>query len=133
MPTVFSKLANSQRYTEYLKGGADVLVLGKQVHVHGGANLANHHLVTPLGVPTTVTDDEAEALEQNPIFKTHKKNGFITIEYNARASDVDQVVSDMGDKVDPSAPLTPSEYEDADGVISDSTNGKAKLSFGKKR
>lgn len=137
MPNVFSKLANSQKYTGYAPPleGTDgrVNTVESHVHIRGGANLADKFLQTPLGVMTPVTDDEAKFLEEHNIFKLHKKNGFVSIEYKAKASDVDAVVADMGDTVDGSAPVTDSEFAENDGVIGKGFNGKptAETSGGK--
>ena len=128
MPVVFSRLANSQMYAIYAPPvkGADGLIntVADYVHIKGGAGLANKFLITPLGVPTTVTDDEAEALEQNSTFKLHKDRGHVTIETSATERDTDAVVADMGSLTDDSAPLTPSDYTGNDGVIGDGYNDK---------
>lgn len=131
MPNVFSKLANSQKYTGYqdpVQGTeGQVNTPDRHVHIKGGANLADKFLQTPLGVMTTITDDEATFLRTHNIFKIHERNGFVTIENSAGKEDVDAVVADMGDKADDSAPLTPSDYEEADGLVGEGNNGQARL------
>jgi hypothetical protein len=128
MPTVFSRLANSQKYAKYAPPvfGADgkVNTVESYVHIKGGANLANKHLETPRGVATIITDEEAAALKKNPIFLLHEDRGHVTIETSATEKDVEKVVSDMGQEADLSAPITPSDFTENDGVIGDNYNGK---------
>lgn len=110
---VYSKLATDVEYPEYMQGGADIPVKGKSVFIKGGAGVANKYLQTPLGVHTEITEEEAEILNRHPVFKIHRDNGFVKIE--KAKSDVEKVVADMGDKVDPSAPLTEADKEAAKG------------------
>lgn len=56
---------------------------------------------------TSVTDEDLELLEQNPVFALHKANGFITVE--AKEIPVEKVVSDMEAR-DEAAPLTESDF-----------------------
>lgn len=107
---VYSKLSNSQLYTEFVAGGADVPAVSHSVHIKGGTGLADKHIITPLGVRTEITARDVESLKSNVVFQQHEKNGFIKIE--AKAYDIEKVVADMGDKVDPSAPLTEADYGD---------------------
>lgn len=112
MPQVFSKLANNQKYVGWLKGGAELPTEAVSVLVMGGAGLADENLVTPMGVMTTVTDEEAAFLETNKVFLTHKKHGQVTIE--KRAAPVEKVVANMSGIADPSGPITPSSFEGTD-------------------
>jgi hypothetical protein len=113
---IYSRLANAQRYATYVAGGADLKEISHRVHVAGGAGLMNKNLITPQGVRSgPFTEHDIEMLKQNKVFQLHKENGFITVE-EGKAIDVDTVVSDMGDKVDPSFPLSDSDYKDANGV-----------------
>jgi len=49
------------------------------VLVKGGAGVANDRLITPRGVVTEITEEQAEALRANPVFAMHEKNGFVQI------------------------------------------------------
>lgn len=138
MPKVFSKLSSSQKYTGYQppvdKETTGVNTIQNYVLIHGGANIADKNLHTPMGVMTTITDDEAAFLEQNHVFKIHKKNRMVIIESDAaNKGDVEAVVSDMGDTTDPSSPMTPSDFKDADGVVGDDANGQARVKDAKKK
>lgn len=128
MPIVFSKLANSQKYARYARpvDGADgqINTVQDYVHIKGGAGLADKHLQTPHGVATIITDEEAAALKKDSVFLVHERLGHVKIDYHAKETDVERVVADMSEKVDDSAPLTPSDFQDNDGVIGDGHNGK---------
>lgn len=104
---IYSTLTGSQAYQVYRKGGADLPVVDKTILVAGGANVANDHFITPKGVVTSITDDDLQLLEQNPVFALHKANGFITVE--AKEVSVERVVSDMEAR-DEAAPLTESDF-----------------------
>lgn len=120
---VYSRLANSQRYTTHTKGANDMPIPAGEVLIHGGANLPDKQLFTPMGVHTEISENDYELLKANSVFEQHVKNGFVTVE--ERKHDVEKVASDMGDKTDPSAPLTDSDYKDADGETTPTvrTNG----------
>jgi hypothetical protein len=108
---VYSKMSASVVYNDFVPGGADLPVVAKSVTIKGGAGIANKNLITPLGVVTEIDDADLEMLNRNGIFKLHKENGFITVE--KRNVDVEKVVANMGEKADPSAPLSPADFEKA--------------------
>ena len=112
MRHVYSRLANSVTYTSYSKGGGDIPRIEKKVLVNGGAGIASKNLVTPQGVVTTVSDEDAEFLENDHHFRNHQKNGFVTI--SDKKHEVEKVVADMGEVADESSPLTPADYHDAE-------------------
>lgn len=85
----------------------------KKIRINGGSNLADKHLVTPLGVVTMVSDEDLELLKNDYHFKEQMKHGFIKIE--ARKKDVEVVIKDM-QKKDGSAPKTPGDYAE-DGRV----------------
>lgn len=106
---VFSKMASDVRYVDWVDGGADVKREGASVMIKGGAGVAGKHLITPLGLHTEVTDEEADILMRNHVFQFHLKNGSVVIE--DKKADPEKIVGDMGGE-DPSGPLTPADYED---------------------
>ena len=106
---VFSKMSASVKYIDWIKGGADLPSQGKTVFIKGGAGVATKHLITPLGVHTEVTPEEAEILKRNHVFQLHLKNGAVVIQESK--ADPEKVVGDMGAD-DPSAPLTPADFAD---------------------
>jgi len=107
---VYSKLANSQKYTTYRQGGADLQVIDHEVLIAGGAGVANKSLITPQGVMTPVTDFDLDHLRQNHVFKLHEKNGFIRVE--AKKQDVEKVIANMSAQSDPGAPLVDADFDD---------------------
>jgi len=110
---VFSTLATNQRYQNYEIGGAQP-VAGAVVFIKGGAGVAGENFVTPMGVPTEVTDEELGHLEKNQDFQLHKKNGFITVQ--TKKFEAEKVAADMN-RADKSAPLTPADYLDKDVTV----------------
>lgn len=107
---IYSTLTQSNEYSVWVKGGADLKQRAQKVIIKGGANIANKHLVTPRGVVTEVTEDELALLEGNKVFQRHKQRGFIVVDRATKAADVEKVVPDMVGR-DMSAPLVPQDYE----------------------
>lgn len=124
MPYVFSTLTSDNRYTFYADGGADMKVASRDILVKGGHGIANDRLITPLGVATEVTAEEAAALKEHPLFKLHMENGFVTIQ--DKKADPEKVAADL-QGADGSAPLTPAKYKrkskDDPEALSVTTNG----------
>jgi len=113
---VFSTLASDVTYTNHAPGGADLPKVIAEVKIKGGAGVANDRFVTPRGVVTTVTAEEAEALRSNPVFNLHEANGFVQI--SEKSGDADDVAADMTGR-DNSAPLVsqdlPADTQPANG------------------
>jgi len=98
-------------YTFYKKLDGVGNVVEHEVRIEGGANLADKNVITPRGVMTAISDDDAELLKDHPVYKMHNANGFVTIE--DRKFDIERVVSDLTSK-DASAPLVPEDFLEAD-------------------
>lgn len=113
---VFSTLASDVAYTNHVEGGADMPIALPSVTVKGGAGVANDRFVTPRGVATTVTEEQAEYLRRNPIFQLHEKNGFVMI--SSTGGDADKAAADMTGR-DHSAPIVPQDKlaGDAETVV----------------
>lgn len=105
---IYSTLTANQEYRGYNEG--KVKAVKWSVVIKGGANLAGKNLITPMGVLTTVTDEEMGLLETNPSFKRHVERGFITVE--KKKVDVEDVVKNMKKK-DKSAPKVAEDFKDA--------------------
>lgn len=108
---VYSTLSADVHYTTYHKPEvlngriADVPRVDKVVKIRGGANVAPvgiRRLETPLGIATKVTDEEMEILNNHPVFKTHKDNGYIT--HRKSKVDAEVAAADMESR-DISAPI----------------------------
>lgn len=100
---VYSTLSCDQNYTNHITGGADIPVALPPVFIAGGAGIANDRLITPRGVATEITEEQAEYLRANPMFQLHEKNGYVQI--SAEKVDPDKAAADMS-RNDGSAPLT---------------------------
>ncbi len=109
---VFSKLPSSTAYTQWHTGPGGIQTAGRHVNIRGGAGVANKHLVTPQGVMTEVTDEEAEFLLNDHHFKQHQNNGFVTI--TAGRAEVEKVVADMSSEPTGADPLNESSFDDGD-------------------
>lgn len=99
---VYSTLATDMAYTNHEKGGADLPIALPPVFIKGGAGVANDRLVTPRGVVTEISEEQAEYLQSNSIFQLHQKNGFVMID--TASVDPDKMAADMQGR-DNSAPI----------------------------
>lgn len=99
---VYSTLANDQKYQNYETVNGMSLATDS-VFIQGGTGVANDRLITPLGVVTSITEDQYALLQKNAEFGVHVKNGFIKVEKTA--VDPEMVAADMSLQ-DGSRPLT---------------------------
>ena len=95
---VFSKLSSDVTYHDWVPGGGDLPVKAFSVTIKGGAGVTTKNLITPLGVHTEITEQDAEVLNRNEVFKLHQKNGFVKIQ--KKDADVEKVAADMADTSD---------------------------------
>lgn len=122
---VFSTLATDMTYVNWHSPGEGIPPTeGKHINIRGGAGVAQKarpgsDIWTAYGFATEVSDDDLALLEQNEIFKLHKKNGYITI--RSKAMDVEKAVADMNRK-DNSSPLTEADVKARDAGITVSTD-----------
>jgi len=107
---VYSTLANDQKYIQWERGGSDMHVQARSVLVKGGAGVTDKRIVTPLGVVTEISAEDAALLENNPLFRRHAQKGYVRID--RVKADPEKVAADMN-RIDPSAPKTPADYADA--------------------
>lgn len=119
---VYSTSSTNLSYPEYAKTapGQPPRII-RAVIVKGGANVANKHVITPYGVATEVTEEEATFLVTNENFQRHVVAGFVR--YEARKHDPEVVAADMEAR-DGSSPLVPADFE-ADGKKAPTTERKA--------
>ena len=74
MMYVLSKLTGAQDYNFYAEGTAPgVNQVTCTIHINGGANLADKHFITPDGIITEITEEQAERLKTHPVFIQHEK------------------------------------------------------------
>lgn len=106
---VYSTMAAAVQYPVYTAGGGDLQVADSAVTIQGGANIPDKYMRTPDGaVVTTVSEDELAALNANPVFKLHEKNGFIRV--SGKNTSGEKVAADMEGR-DKSAPLVDQDFE----------------------
>ena len=103
---VYSTLTADQLYTNWGRGGGDVPVPTSKVFIKGGAGVANDRVITPRGVVTEITPEQAAILMENSDFQLHQKNGFVQI--SERETDPEKAAADMESR-DESAPLVPGD------------------------
>jgi hypothetical protein len=109
---VFSTLAASVAYTDWKDSPNGVPIAGEVVTIKGGAGVANEHFVTPRGVPTMVTEAQAEVLKRNGLFQLHEKNGYVAIDMVERPpgeSEVENAAAALNGR-DTSAPLVDADF-----------------------
>lgn len=111
MPYITSTMSASVSYATYKQTAGGLSVIDKEITIEGGANVMSKKLLaTPNGVVTKVTDEELAILEQHPLFKLHKQNGFVRVSKSDPQEDAITVnVKDMEQK-DASAQRVDSDY-----------------------
>ena len=109
---VYSTLSTGNTYVVYRKAENDLQEVVSKIVIKGGANVANA-LTTPRGVVTEVTESQLAELMSNELFKTHMKNGFISVD--TRKVDP-EVQAAKGMKLrDNSSQIVPQDYREGDG------------------
>lgn len=129
---VFSTLTASNTYVLYdgparahnKDGGIDLPTAQRFVTIAGGSNLPNKHMLTSIGVMTEVSDEDYAWLQNDEIFKLHKKNGYLTVRDKPAAAE--KVAADM-DTRDQSAPLVDADFAEKPPIPnSEGITGSAK-------
>ncbi len=113
---VFSTLAASVTYPLYGEAApGNIRPIVDEVHVKGGAGVVarGEGILTPRGVVTGITEEQAKLLRENDVFMLHQKNGYVTISADELDGDAAAALLDGRDN---SAPLVPQDY-DAAGVM----------------
>lgn len=105
---VYSTASTNVAYAQYgeAAGNAPRPVI-RRVVVKGGANVANKHVITPYGIATQISDEDAAFLATDPNFLRHQKAGHVKLEF--RRLDPEVVAGDMQGR-DRSAPLVEGDY-----------------------
>lgn len=109
---VMSTLAASVDYHVYRHAGDSRPVRERTIHVAGGAGVAGKNLITPQGVATEITEEEAKLLEEHGLFQMHRENGYVSI--SRSQPDPDKAAADMATD-DPGKPLTPNDFDESSG------------------
>jgi len=91
---VVSTLTCSQAYTLYeVKEGSDIPTPKQKVVIKGGHGVANKNFITPSGVVTAITEEDAKMLEHDPMFKRHLEKKFVKIVKKNPGVDADKVAA----------------------------------------
>lgn len=109
---VYSTLSSGQNYAIWEPRPNGIPEKVKDIFIAGGANVANKNLITPRGVVTKISREDAALLQNSRHFKQHEANGFVKISDEKVAVEV-AVAADMEGR-DASAPLVPEDYQDND-------------------
>lgn len=105
---IYSTLASPQNFVTYGKGGGDLPVVEREVKIAGGAGIATKNLLTPMGVHTSISDEDYAAIQDLTHFKKFVESGHIRVEAK-KAYDIEQIVSEMNPR-DPGGPITPADF-----------------------
>src|ERR1700756_3894247 len=87
---VYSTLANSQKFVRYRDNRDqvnDLPVAEVEVLIKGGTGIASKNLITPMGVHTSITQEQYEAIKDLEHFRTFVDRGFIRVEQR-KASEI---------------------------------------------
>lgn len=111
---VYSTLAADTEYGTYVTAPNGEKVRDQRVVISGGAGVSRawdvrnkNNFVTLKGVLTIITDEQYEALNQDPVFELHKKNGYIRAE--KKEIKVDTAITSMQLR-DVSAPRSEGDF-----------------------
>ena len=111
---IYSTLAADTAYAFYEDGVGGMKITTDKIVIKGGANVADKNFVTPLGVVTQVSKDQADRLREHRVFKKHLDGGFVFI-YDEK-KDPEKVISAEGMQTrDVSAPMVPNDVESDGG------------------
>ena len=101
---VYSTLTASVVYADYLPRAQDNIPRRrKSVCIKGGANVMTKRGDIPRCYMTSISDEDYECIEKNPVFKKHVADGFVKVD--KKPVSVDKMVKDMLEK-DDSSPIT---------------------------
>jgi hypothetical protein len=120
---VYSTLASDNIYDAYRVGGGDMPVAIEGVLIKGGAGVMGNNLITPRGVMTMVTGEQFARLQNDPVFKLHRDNGFLTVEEHSAPA---EAVAANLNPADPSRQLEPGDLElDPESPVAETGPSKA--------
>ncbi len=115
MHHIYSTLANNNEYIRYTNNGpGGVNIAERTVVIKGGHGIHKKGIGTPMGVHTTVSDEDFEWLKDDYSFKQHQKNGYIRVqkgEVNTEVAAADMVTRDQ--RTD-ACPIVPQDFSDKD-------------------
>lgn len=105
--SVISTLPTDTAYTVWIGDTAAkgaVPRRSRAIVVKGGHGVANKNFITPQGVATVITDDEAEALAKHKVFLRHQKRGYVKILNKEEVVQPEKELGDLNAEGDKSTP-----------------------------
>lgn len=121
MPYIYSTLTNSINCADYVASEGGTPRKTRSVFIAGGSNVADKHLITPLGVVTEVSEDDLKFLKTNKMFNRMIERGFLKVE--SKKAEPEKVAADMVGR-DESAPLVPNDFDEDGKGAKPSKKGK---------
>ncbi len=110
---VFSTLANSNRYMKYRQAPQnDINIAERTVLIKGGSGVHHKSIGTPLGVYNSVEDEDMEWLKEDPTFKKHVANGYITVEKRKVNPEVAAANMVTHNQRTDACPIVPEDFRD---------------------
>lgn len=115
MPQVASTLTSDVKYTlwDSQTGGVNREIM--HVTIRGGHGVAHRRahggIETPVGIITSVTDEQLAFLLKDEVFQLHMKNHYVKIIENDRKVEPEKVVKDLEAR-EPSAPLNDADFKE---------------------
>lgn len=108
---VFSTLASSTKYVKYRDPvpGAHNVGVG-HVLIKGGSGIHQKAIGTPLGVHTGVSEQDYEWLKDDPHFKQHVKNGYVTVRKAEVSPEIAAAEMVTFDRQSDACPVVPQEF-----------------------
>lgn len=132
MNYVYSTLTCDNTYNVYDNEGAnkELPLKLRSILIKGGTGIATKHLITPMGIVTSVTDEELAILEKDEVFQQQAKAGFLIV--SKTETNPEKIAADMVTR-DGSAPYVPEDTDDEEAVQPSAetkygTSGKKKKS-----
>jgi hypothetical protein len=110
---VYCTAANSTEYVKYNEHGPrGINVTERAVLIKGGAGINRKNVQTPLGVHTTVEDEDMEWLKEDFSFKQHIKNGYITVRKQKADPEVAAAEMVTHDQKTDACPIVPQDFNE---------------------
>lgn len=115
MPQVASTLTSDVKYTlwDATTGGVNREIM--HVTIRGGHGVAHRRphggIETPVGMITSVSDEQLAMLLKDEVFQTHQKHGYVKVIENDRKVEPKQAVKDLEER-EPSAPLNDTDFKE---------------------
>jgi hypothetical protein len=125
---VYSTMANSNRYAKYRADSPNgVRIIERDVVINGGSGINTKHIGTPLGIYTSVSDEDMDWLKDDFAFNQHIKAGYIRVEKHKVHTEVAAADMVTRDQKTDACPIVPEQFNlDGDKETIKPMTGKKK-------